>query len=123
MEVEEIAVFIPVVALIVIAVVIYAYFSFRYKTRVKVQETIQAALDKGNELTPELIDRVAGPQPHTDRDLRRGLVSIAIGVAFAILGFMIEEEDALRPMIGVGMFPFLVGIAYLVMWRMGKSES
>ena len=123
MEVEEIAVFIPVVALIVIAVVIYAYFSFRYKTRVRVQETIQAALDKGNELTPELIDRVAGPQPHADRDLRRGLVSIAIGVAFAILGFMVDEEDAVRPMIGVGMFPFLVGVAYLVMWRMGKSES
>ena len=120
---EELALFIPVVALIVICLLVYSFFHFRYKTRVKVQETIQAALDKGNELTPELIDRVAGPQPHTDRDLRRGLVSIAIGVAFAILGLLIEEEDALRPMIGVGMFPFLVGLAYIIMWRVGKSES
>lgn len=120
---EEVALFIPIVALIVVCLLVYSFFHFRYKTRVKVQETIQAALDKGNELTPDLIDRVAGPQPHTDRDLRRGLVSIAIGIAFGILGFMVDEEDAVRPMIGVGMFPLLVGVAYIIMWRMGKSES
>ena len=123
MDENVVAVFIPIVSMVVLGVVIWAFFHFRYKTRVRVQETIQTALDRGTELTPELIDRIAGPKPSTDRDLRRGVVSIAIGVAFAILGFMVDDAEAVRPMIGIGLFPILVGLAYLLMWKMGKSES
>ena len=123
MDPNVIEVFIPIVSMVVLGVVLWAFFHFRYKTRVRVQETLQAALDRGTDLTPELIDRIAGPKPSNDRDLRRGLVSIAIGVAFAIFGFMVDDMEAVRPMIGIGLFPILVGLAYLVMWRMGKSES
>lgn len=123
MDENVVAVFIPIISMLVFGGIIWAFFHFRYKTRVRVQETLQAALDRGTDLTPELIDRIAGPKPGTDRDLRRGLVSIAIGIAFAIFGFMVDDTEAVRPMIGIGLFPILVGVAYLVMWRMGKSES
>lgn len=123
MDENVVAVFIPIVSMVVFGIIIWGFFHFRYKTRVRIQETIQTALDRGTELTPELIDRIAGPKPSTDRDLRRGVISIAIGIAFAIFGFMVDDMEAVRPMIGIGLFPILVGLAYLVMWRMGKSES
>lgn len=123
MDENIIALFIPIVSVIVTGLIVWAFFLYRFKTRSRVQETIQSALEKGNELTPELIDRMAGPQTSKDRDMRRGLVSIAVGIAFAIFGFMVDERDAVLPMIGIGMFPFLVGLAYLLMWRLGKRES
>ena len=120
---DMLALSVPIVTIIVIGLVTWAYLHFRYKSRARAQETIQAALEKGQELTPELLDRMAGPQPRKDGDLRRGLVSIAIGAAFALFGVILGEQEAIGPLIGVGAFPFLVGVAYLVMWRLGKNQS
>lgn len=120
---DMLAVSIPIVVTIVIGLVTWAYFHFRYKSRARAQETIQAALEKGQELTPELLDRMTGPKPREDSDLRRGLIAIAIGVSFALFGLIIGEQDAVGPLIGIGAFPFLVGVAYLVMWRFGKSQG
>lgn len=122
MDEEIIGVFIPIVMTIVIGIVFWVRFHFRYKEQAHVQETIQTALNLGAELTPELIERMTGPKPGRDRDLRRGLVSIAIGIGFALFGTVIGEEEAVGPLIGVGLFPLLVGIAYLVVWQMGKRE-
>ena len=114
---------VPSVLFIATALVIWVFFYFRYQTRARVQETIQAALDKGAELTPELIDRMAGPKRGPESDFRRGLVAVAIGVAFAIFGLTLDEEEAIRPLIAVGTFPLLVGVAYLIMWRLGSSKE
>ncbi len=123
MNENVVALFVPIVSMAVIGLVLWAFFYYRYQNRTRVQETIQSALDKGNELTPDLLERMAGPRPHKDRDLRRGLVSIAIGVAFAIFGFLVDDEEAIGPMIGVGMFPLFVGLAYIIMWRLGQRET
>lgn len=120
---DMLAISIPIVFAIILGLVLWAHFHFRYKTQAKAQETIRAALEKGHELTPELLERIAGPKPDGDRDLRRGFIAIALGIAFALLGFMVDEEDAIKPLIGVGMFPFLIGVAYLAMWRFGKHPD
>ncbi len=120
---DIIALFIPIVSMAVLGLVLWAFFHYRYKTRVRVQETIQAALERGNELTPDLVDRMAGPKPGEDQDLRRGLIAISIGLAFAVLGLLVDDADAVGPMVGVGSFPFLIGIAYIIMWRFGRREG
>lgn len=121
MSEELLAISIPIILFMILGLVTWAYFHFRYKTRARVQETIRLALEKGHELTPELLDRMVDPPPSEDRDFRRGLISIAIGVAFALLGFMVDEPEAVKPLIGVGLFPFLVGVAYMIMWRFGNN--
>ena len=117
MSVEIVAVFVPIVSMIVIGLVIVAFFYFRNKARSALQGTIQQAMEKGQELTPELIDRLAGPKPGPDRDLRRALIWLAVGIGFVLFGAIIQEEDAFRALAAIGMFPVLVGIAYLVMWK------
>lgn len=122
MNEEIIGVFIPIVMTIVIGLVVWANLKYRYQERIRVQETIQAALERGAELTPELIDHMAGPKVGPEKDLRRGLVSIAIGVGFALFGVTLGEQEAIGPLAAIGTFPLLVGLAYLVLWRMGKRE-
>lgn len=120
-ETDIVALFVPIVSMIVIGLVVVAFFYFRHRNKSQLQQTIQTALDKGTELTPELIDRLAGPRPGPDGDLRKALVWIAVGISFCLFGIFVGEDDAVGPLAGIGMFPLLIGIAYLVMWKFARS--
>ena len=114
---EVIALFVPIVSMLVIGGVIVAYYYFRHKSRTALQETLRQALDKGAELTPELLEQLAGPRPGPDADLRKALIWSAVGIGFICLGLFIPEEDAEGALAGVGTFPLLIGVAYFVMWK------
>lgn len=110
-------IFIPITMFVCLAVVLVFAAWYRHRTQSGLQETIRTALDKGVELTPEIIESLGQPKPRPDSDLRRALVSLAIGVGFVVFGFILDEDDAVRPLVAVGSFPILIGIAYMVMWR------
>ena len=114
---------IPIAVFAAIVMVVFIVLYFKFKTRTAVQKTIRLALEKGSELTPELLDQIATPKQARASDLRRGMVSLAIGIGFALFGYILGEEDAVRPMIAIGMFPTIVGIAYLILWRTGDREQ
>ena len=80
-------------------------------------------MEKGNDMTPELLASLTEPKYDVSRDLRRGMVSVAIGIGVVIFGFMVDEEEAIRPMIGIAMFPMFIGFAYLILWRLGEREQ
>jgi len=117
-------IWIPITMFVVIGLSIVAVTYFRYRTRSQLQRTIRVAIEKGNQLTPELLERMTGPKNSKVADLRKGLIAIGIGAAFALFGFILDEREAVRPLIATGMFPLLIGLAYLVMWRLGgKGEN
>ena len=74
---------IPIVLFIGMTVVFCVFFWFRYRMRGEMQKTIRNAMEKGQELTPELIGAIGQPQRPKDRDLRWAIISIAIAVALA----------------------------------------
>ena len=114
---------IPIVMFIALAVVMVFFFWFRYRGRAEMQETIRAALDKGQELTPEIIDRLGTPKPREFADRRRAIISIAIAVATAAFGAILDERDAIRPFLAIAAFPFTLGIAYLIIARFSEQKS
>ncbi|MDH4110017.1 MAG: DUF6249 domain-containing protein [Gammaproteobacteria bacterium] len=114
---------IPITMFLVIGVSIVATLYFRYRTRSQVQATIRLALEKGNQLTPELLERMAEAKQTSTSDLRKGLIAVGLGIAFALFGYILGEEDAVRPLVGTGMFPLLVGVAYLIMWRLSDKGA
>ena len=114
---------VPVVMFTVIGVITWAFFFYRYRTRSEMQATVRQAIEKGHELTPELLARLGQPKDPKSVDLRRGVVAITIGLAFAVFAYILGEEDALRPMIAVGSFPFLIGVAYLGLWQFTKRDD
>ena len=104
-------------------ILVGVFFWLRFRARREMQETIRAALDKGQELSPELIDRLGHPKAPKDRDFRLGVIWIAVAVGIAILAFAVPEEDAMQPMLGVSGFPFVIGVAYLILNKFAKRDD
>ena len=121
-QVEVVGVFVPIVMFIAIAVVLCVYYYLRHRTGQAVQETVRAAIEHGQQLTPEILERLGQPPRPKKSDLRRGVILISVGLGIAAFGALVGEDDAMRPLLAIGSLPFLIGIAYLGLWRFGKSD-
>ena len=96
---------------------------FRHRTRREMQLTVRAAIESGQALSPEILEGLtAALQPAPEADLRRGLVGLGLSLAFAVLAFTVGEPEAQGPILGLAAFPFFVGLAYLVIWRMNRNQ-
>lgn len=122
MDIHVAQTIVPVVLFLSIAIVVILFLYFRSRARREMQLTLRAAIDKGQELTPEVIERLGTPPAAANRDLRRGIISLAIGFGFIALGVAIPEEDALRPMLGVASFPVLLGFGFLLMHKLSPAN-
>jgi len=107
---------IPIVLFLTIGGVFVMAYYFRFRTRREIQSTVRAAIEKGQELSPELIEGLMDSLNSRHADLRRGVIFLALGAALFIMGGLLGEEDARRPLMAVAMFPILVGSAYLGLW-------
>jgi len=98
---------------LVMSLVVY----FRHKGRSDMQQTIRMALDKGHELSPEIIDSLGHPKASKYRDLRLGVIWLSLAVALALCGIAIPEPEALRGILAGAAFPLCIGVAYLINYR------
>lgn len=113
---------IPIVMFGGLTVVLSLFVWFRYRAKRDTQQTIRTAIEKGQEISPEMIDNLLNPPASPQRDLRRGLIGVLTAVGFALFGLILGEEDAVRPLLGVAMFPLSIGVAFLLMHRFGRSK-
>ena len=86
------------------------------------QHTIRAAIDKGQQLNPEMIESLFQPKKVSkDRDLRYSLIWFAIAIGIGLFGGMIgaaeSEEEVFLIFSGIAALPFMIGLAYLIMWK------
>lgn len=109
---------VPIVFFGSICLIVYLVSLFNARKRNTVHETLRHLVDKGESLTPEMIERMSLIADPVRKDLRRGVLFIAFGAAFAFLGMMVGTEDAeaVKPMLGVASFPVIIGLAYLGLW-------
>ena len=114
---------VPIVLFLVIAITYCAKYYFAHRTRQDVQSTVRVALERGDPLTADLLDRlVQAPAPRRT-DLRRGVVGICLGIGLGVFGLVLGEPEAVRPMLAVGMVPLLLGLAYLMLWRLNGDKA
>lgn len=114
---------VPITLFAGLTVIVALFFWFRYRARGDIQQTIRTALDKGQELSPEVIDRLGHPRPPKDQDLRLALIWLALAIALALCGWAVPDPSgsALRGCLAGAAFPFCIGVAYLIMWRFTES--
>ncbi len=108
---------VPISMFLGLTVVISIFFWFRYRARREMQQTFRMALEKGQELTPEVIDRLGHPKPSRDKDLRLGVIWLALAGGLVLIGFAVPDEDALRGLLAGAALPFAIGIAYMILHR------
>lgn len=117
---------VPIAMFAALTVIISLFFWFRFRARSEMQQTIRSAIDKGQELTPELVESLGKPQkPLKDRDLRFGLIWLALGSGILLFGAAMGSiaEEVLSIMAGIAGLPFMIGLAYMIMWRVTGREQ
>lgn len=104
---------------------VWLFSHYTYKKRQAAHETLRMAVDKGQPLSVEMIEKMGDMVDPVRRDLRRGVILIALGAAIAIVGLIIgpKEGESLRPVLGIASFPVILGIAYLSLWRFGHDRA
>jgi hypothetical protein len=110
---------IPIVMFIGLTIVFVALFWFRYRARRDMQDTFRTALEKGQELTPEVIDRLGHPKPARDKDFRLSVIWFSIAAGLVLIGFAVPDHggDALRGLLAGAAFPFCLGVAYMILHK------
>ena len=117
-----------IVAIIFSAITAIIFGPSYLKSREKreIQATVRHAIDKGQELPPELIDAmtrdVASKLPSRTRDLRRGVIWLAVGIGFAAFSYLSnlgwndhDMEGASAAMMGLAAIPATIGLAFIVL--------
>ncbi len=117
---------IPIAMFIAIALIFFIVLYFKHRGQAEMQQTIRLALERGTELTPEIINRLGAPaEPSRNKDLRAGLIWMGLALGLALCGFAVAtfSIEALYGCLAGAAFPFAIGLAYLVMWRYGARDA
>jgi hypothetical protein len=99
---------------VMIGIVAYA----RHRNGRLRHETIRLAIEKGQPLPPELLDPMIRRDPAL-RDLRRGLLLLAVGLG-ACLYLGLSPLPGVHREWAAGFIPGLMGLAYLATWAIGR---
>lgn len=87
---------------------------FALKKRAEAFATLRLAIEKGQPITPEAMEAMSRMK-HPKGDLRAGILCIALALAFGALAAIVgsAEQEAIRPLLGVGVFPLFLGLAFI----------
>jgi hypothetical protein len=85
---------------------------------------VRAAIEKGQALTPEFLAGLteAPRRNTTNRDLRFGIIAVALGIGIAMFGWIVREEEVQRVLLAIGNVPFLIGLALIALWKFQPRE-
>ncbi len=117
---------IPIFMFMGLTVIISLFFWFRYRGRQEMQATIRAAIKRGQDLTPELIESFGSPEKAPkDKDLRAALIWLAIAAGMLLIGVSVSyfAVEAFYGLAAAAALPFCLGLAYIIMWRYTEREQ
>ena len=109
-----------------ITAIIFGPSYLKSREKREIQETVRHAIDKGQQLPPELIEAmtrdVASKLPSRTRDLRRGVIWLAVGIGIAAFSFLSDlgwDDHELQQigngLLGVAAIPVTIGLAFIVL--------
>ncbi len=109
-----------------ITAIVFGPSYLKSREKREMQATIRHAIDKGQDLPPELIDAmtrdVASKLPSRTRDLRRGVIWLAVGIGFAAFSYISalswndhDANEAMAAILGLSAIPATIGLAFIVL--------
>jgi uncharacterized membrane protein len=115
--------------------VIFGPTYMKSREKSEMQQTVRHAIDKGQELPPELIDAmtrdVASKLPSRTRDLRRGVIWLAVGIGIAAFSLLTDMgwdngndwREIGGGLLGISAIPTTVGLAFIVLSFFNKNKE
>ena len=113
-----------------ITAVILVPFWLRSQERIRVQETLRAAIESGQPMPTEVMENAARnvdlrPTPSPARDLRTGIIWLGVGLGIAAMGAAIgfDDPDATMPFLGFAAFPIFIGLAFIALSFVNRTKA
>lgn len=111
---------IPIILFLSIASVVIGSMFFASKNKQAKQATLQAAIERGDVLTPEMVAAI-GSEPSTPAtDYRRGILLLSVSIGIAIFGRLVDPGDV--DLLGIAAIPAMLGVGYLFIWKFGPRD-
>jgi hypothetical protein len=122
--------FIPVVAILAvfgtITAILFGPKFLKTRERRDMQETLRAAINKDQGLPPEAIEAMSkaiADRPTRTRDIRRGIIWLAVGVGIAAFGMITggsfgndwDGNHFDTGLLGVSAIPVTIGLAFIIL--------
>lgn len=120
---------IPVSLFLIMAAALIFFLAYRHKNFIATQETLRKLIDSTHNLTPEMVQAIgvkggafsSKPQPFSD--LRRALLFIGFGLATAVFGQFIPDQEPSDVFTGLSFFPLFIGLGYLAAHYLTRRED
>ena len=116
-------VLVPLGVFTMITVIVWLITYFRFRGQRETQETIRTMFQSGQSVSDEQLEALVAALNPAMQDLRRGIISCAIGLGILVLALVINEREVVMPLVGVASFPFFLGIAYFYLWRLNEKKK
>lgn len=121
--------FIPIFAIFAvfgtITAIVFGPTFLKYREKRDMQETVRLAVDKGQELPPELLDvmtkDVQKGLPSRSKDVRKGVLSLASGIGIAGFGIVVQGTthvwggNGQGALLGIACIPAAIGVAFIIL--------
>jgi hypothetical protein len=122
---------IPIAFFAMITAIVVGPRYFRSQERQKLQETLRTAIEKGQPIPPEVVAAMAGnDEPLSSpaspqRDLRRGVVWLAIALGLAIMGLIsgMDEPDWTYHLLALAAVPGVIGAAFMTLYLLNRQPK
>lgn len=129
--------FIPLVAILsifgTITAIIFGPTYLKFRERRETQETVRRAIDKGQDLPAEVLEAltrdVTKNLPSRTRDIRRGVIWLAVGVgiaAFSLINDLGGNDwggNVDNGLLGIAAIPATIGLAFIVLSFFNKNKD
>ena len=122
MEIEGMGGIIALLAVILVfgtpVIIVIAILIHKARRTAAIHDTVVRLAEKGLPVPPELF--VERRPDDMSSALRKGVILVAVGLGLTI--FFLTLQDRQAPW-GVGMIPLLIGVGYLIVWKLeGRKE-
>ena len=126
----DMGILVPLSPFLMVAAIVIVPAWLKSRERREMQQTVRAAIEKGQALPPELIEALSKDvQPKkassAHRDLRIGVILLAVSVGMGLLGAVLGmvEEEAMFWVAGSATIPGMIGIAFIILSFFNPNKS
>lgn len=116
----DVEIIVPIAAFAFVLAVIWILATSGQKKREAVHETLRLMIENDQPISPDLLKDMTLITSPRRNDLRRGVVLIALALAFCCVGLItLLHGNSDGEVLVIAVFPGMIGLAFLALWKFG----